>query len=266
MIGSVNSAFALILSRRRLLYRTTVGEIRRRFAGSLLGASWLLLGPLILVVLYAVVYGVVFRLRPPELSPNEYTVYILAGLIPFLAFTDSLTSGSTSLSVQRDVLLNTVFPAELVPFRAVLVAFVAPCIGIILVLLADSAIGRISPWSLLVPVVLALLVLFVAGIVWLLSLANLVVRDVQHVLTYVSMILLVTSPIAYTPSMIPPGFSILIWLNPLSYFVIAIQYLVVFDSFPPPGAALGCVILGFGGFAIGWNVFQRAKMVFFDYA
>ena len=148
MIGSVTSAFALILSRRRLFYSTIVGEIRRRFAGSLLGASWLLLGPLILVVLYAVVYGVVFRLRPPELSPNEYTVYILAGLIPFLAFSDSLTSGSTSLAVQRDVLLNTVFPAEFVPFRAVVVAFVAPCIGILLILLADSAIGRISPWSL----------------------------------------------------------------------------------------------------------------------
>lgn len=266
MISSVTSVANLIFTRRELLCRTIMGEIRRRYAGSLLGAAWLLLGPVLLMVFYALVYGVVFRLKPPELSSNEYTIYILAGLIPFLGFTDSLTSGSMSLTVQRDVLLNTVFPAELVPLRAVLVAFVAPAIGMLLVLLADAVFGKLSPWSLLVPAVLGLLVLFVAGVVWLLSLANLIVRDIQQVLTYVSMVLLITSPIAYTPSMLPPGFSILIWLNPLSYFVIAIQYLVVFDSFPPLGAGIGCVVLGLGGFTIGWKVFQRAKVVFFDYA
>jgi ABC-type polysaccharide/polyol phosphate export permease len=53
--------------------------------------------------LYAVVYGVVFRLKPPELRSNEYTIYILAGLIPFFGFSDALTRGSMSLTVQRDV-------------------------------------------------------------------------------------------------------------------------------------------------------------------
>jgi lipopolysaccharide transport system permease protein len=266
MISSVTLATNLILTRRELLYRTMVGEIRRRYAGSLLGAAWLLVGPLLLMAVYSTVYGVIFRLKPPELSSLEYTIYILAGMIPFLGFTDSLTSGSMSLSIQRDVLLNTVFPAELVPLRAVLVAFVAPSIGMLFLLVAGAAFGRASLWSLLVPVVFGLLILFVAGVVWLLSLANLVLRDIQQVLTYISMVLLVTSPIAYTPSMLPPGFSVLIWLNPLSYFVIAIQYLVVFGSFPPLGAAIGCAVLGLGGFTIGWKVFQRAKIVFFDYA
>lgn len=266
MINALTSAADLIMTRRELLYRTMIVEIRRRYAGSMLGTVWLLLGPLLLMMLYAIIYGVVFRLKPPELSSNEYTIYILAGLIPFFGFSDALTGGSMSLTVQRDVLLNTVFPAELVPLRAVLVAFVAPSIGMLLILLAIALLGKLSLWALLVPVVLGLMILFVSGIAWLLSLANLVVRDIQQVLTYMSMVLLVTSPIAYTPSMLPPGFSVLIWLNPLSYFVIAIQSLVVFASFPPFGAAIGCVLLGLGGFAIGWKVFQRAKMVFFDYA
>jgi homopolymeric O-antigen transport system permease protein len=266
MIGSVTLAANLILTRRELLYRTMIGEIRRRYAGSVLGAVWLLLGPLLLMALYAILYGIVFKLKPPELSSTEYIIYILAGMIPFLGFTEALTSGSMSLTTQRDVLLNTVFPAELVPLRAVLVAFVAPMFGMLFLLLAGAVFGKVSLWWLLVPLVFGLLVLFVAGVVWLLSLANLVLRDIQQALTYISMILLVTSPIGYTPSMLPPGFSVLIWLNPLSYFVIALQYLVVFGSVPPLAAAVGCGVLGVGGFTIGWKVFQRAKMVFFDYA
>src|SRR5262249_26132737 len=67
MINALTSAADLVLTRRELLYRTMIVEIRRRYAGSLLGTVWLLLGPLLLMMLYAIIYGVVFQLRPPEL-------------------------------------------------------------------------------------------------------------------------------------------------------------------------------------------------------
>ena len=116
------------------------------------------------------------------------------------------------------------------------------------------------------PIILFLLMLFVIGLVWVLSLANLVIPDIQQVLSYLMMVLLITSPIAYTPSMLPPGFSILIWLNPLSYFVLSLQSAVVFGAFPPLSAITGCVVLGLLGFAFGWRTFMRAKAMFFDYA
>jgi lipopolysaccharide transport system permease protein len=266
MIASLQAATGMIFSRRELLLRTLNSEIRRRYAGSVMGMAWLLVGPVLLMVLYATIYGVVFRLKPPEMNSNAYVVYILAGLVPFLGFSEALTSGTMSLTAQRDVLLNTVFPAELVPLRAVLVAFTAPLVGLLIVLCADIFVGQFTLWVILVPIVILLLLFFVTGVVWLLSLANLVVRDVQQLLSYVTMVLLITSPIAYTPSMLPPGFSLIIWMNPLSYFVIAVQSLIVFGAFPPWPAAIGCVVLGVGSFAFGWRVFQRAKLVFFDYA
>ncbi len=177
-----------------------------------------------------------------------------------------MTSGTTSLRTQRDVLLNTVFPAELVPLRAVLVSFTSVAIGLVIVLVAAAYVGSLSPWVVLVPVILFLLMLFVTGLVWVLSLANLVLPDIQQVLSYLMMVLLITSPIAYTPSMLPPGFSILIWLNPLSYFVLSLQSAVVFGTFPQLGAIAGCIVLGLVGFAFGWQTFARAKTIFFDYA
>ncbi len=84
MIKNLATVGKLIISRRELLYRTTASEIRRRYAGSVMGIAWLLLGPFLLMVLYATIYGVVFRLKPPEMSSNTYVVYILVGLVPFL--------------------------------------------------------------------------------------------------------------------------------------------------------------------------------------
>ena len=84
MIKSLLTMGNLVISRRELLYRTTISEIRRRYAGSIMGMAWLLLGPVLLMVLYATIYGVVFRLKPPEMSSNTYVIYILVGLVPFL--------------------------------------------------------------------------------------------------------------------------------------------------------------------------------------
>lgn len=266
MIRTFVTVGNLMISRRELLYRTTISEIRRRYAGSIIGSAWLFIGPVLLMALYATIYGVVFRLRPPEMSSSAYVVYILVGLVPFLSFSEAVTNGTTSLSVQRDVLLNTVFPAELVPLRAVLVSFTSASVGLVIIIFVVPFFGQPSPWIVLVPFIMAMLLLFVIGLVWVLSLANLVFPDIQQMLSYLMMVLLITSPIAYTPSMLPPGFSVLIWLNPLSYFVLSLQSVVVSGVFPPVAAIAGCVVLGLGSFAAGWRIFMRGKAVFFDYA
>ena len=60
-------------------------------------------------------------------------------------------------------------------------------------------LGKVAWTWLLVPVFLALMLLLLAGVVWVLSLVNLVFKDIQQLLSYVTIVLLVASPIAYTP-------------------------------------------------------------------
>jgi lipopolysaccharide transport system permease protein len=120
------------------------------------------------------------------------------------------------LTVHRDILLNTVFPAELVPLRAVLVSFTSVIIGLVIVMIADIFPGSLSFWIILVPIILLLPMLFVTGLIWLPSLANLVLPDIQQVLSYLMMVQLIESPIDTRLRMLPPGFSIIIW--PLPYF------------------------------------------------
>src|SRR5262245_50284631 len=191
-----------ILAHWQILYRTAHAEIRSTHAGSVLGTVWLVLGPLMMLGVYAITYAVIFRFRPPDMTLPEYVLYVFAGLVPFLTFSSALSAGTLSLVSNRHVLLNTVFPAELIPLRSVIVASVILPAGLSILFLGDLLFSTLSVTWLLIPVVVVLEIMFLAGICWVLSLIALVFRDIQQLITYVVMMLAVFTPIAYTPSMI----------------------------------------------------------------
>lgn len=256
----------LIWLKRGMLLQTALTEARRRYAGSVLGSAWMFLGPFLLLSVYTVVYMVVFRFKPPEMSQVQYVLYILSGLVAYLFFSEGLTAGTTSLSSNRELLLNTIFPAELVPVRAVLIAAVPFLFGVGIIMVVSLLTGSLGFAALLVPVVGIVLFLFLVGVAWILSLVNLVLRDVQQVIAYVTIILLIASPIAYTRSMVPPVLAPFIYLNPLSYFVVSLQYLIVLDQLPPLHIVLIGLAMSFGVLVFGFLVFDRAKQALVDYA
>lgn len=248
-----------------ILYQTSLVEIRGLYAGSQLGLFWLLLGPALLLSLYAFIYAVVFNVRPSDMTQVEYIIYIFCGLIPFLGFSAALVSGVTSLSANKSILSNTVFPAELIAFRAVIVSAVTMCMGLLLVCMADVLRGEATMTLLLLPVVIVLQTMFLVGLVWILSLLNLVFRDVQQFVNYITIMLLIASPIAYTPSMIPETMKLVIYLNPLSYYVVAFQDLILLNTLPPINIMVIGAVLAITSFSLGFWVFQKAKQGLFDY-
>ena len=258
--------FALILAYRRPLWRTTVSEVRQRYAGSAMGLFWLALAPALLLALYACVFIYIYKTVPEGMDTTTYLVRLFAGLLPFLAFCDGLLSGSGAVSSNRAVLLNTVYPAELVPLRAVLSGHAVAALGLILVAALALATGHPLQGLLLLPVVFVLQIMFVAGLAWPLSLANLVLRDVQQILTFLCTALMIVSPIAYLPGSAPGPLKLLVYLNPVSYFVITCQSLVVTGSPPPMKVVLVMTALSGGAFVIGFRLFQRGKLAFWDYA
>ena len=73
------------------------------------------------------------------------------------------------------------------------------------------------------------------------------------------------SPFAYTPEMVPEALRIIIYLNPLSYFVLVFQSLIAFGTLPGLIPALGSIFLGIFTFLIGFLFFKRSKNAFLDY-
>ncbi len=260
-----NHSAYYILSHWRLLIRVSVSELRTRYAGSIFGLGWAILSPLLIIAIYSVVYLVVFQVRIPSMSSVQYVLYIFSGLIPSLMASEALATGVGSVVTNRAVLSNTVFPMDLVPVKSVLLAQTSMVVGMVLIMVTSAIIGSLYWTILLMPLLWMLNILALIGVIWIIALVNLVFRDLQNLIGLIVMVLMVASPIAYTPDMVPSSMKVLIFLNPLAYFVIAYQHIVVMGQLPDWWDTLAVIILAFGLFAGGGFFFSRAKQVLIDY-
>lgn len=257
--------YKLIWRLRMLVVESVFNGLRTRYVGSVLGLAWLVIGPTVLLSLYAVVYLVLFNVRPTDFSRFDYIIYIFSGLIPFISFSQALSAGTASLSKDAGLLLNAVFPAELIPLREVLVSFATMVVGISVVLLMKLFQGEASWAWLLLPVFLLLMAMATTGIVWVLSLGGLLFKDVQEVISYLTIVILITAPIAYTPEMISGLVKYVIMLNPLTYFVVCFQQIIVMGRMPPIEFSLGALFISLFLFHTSFAIFQKAKRAVMDF-
>lgn len=242
-------------------------DVHQRYAGSYFGTAWAVLYPLSLLLFYATIYVVIFKVRVPNIGPSTYTILVMSGLSAIIMFSESLSSGMSIISGQRSLLMNTVFPAELLPPRSVLASQVPALSALILTWIASAVVGSASLISLIVvPFTWILLIMFLMGLVWVTSLLALVVRDLQQAVGIINMAAMVLSPMAYTPEMVPPALKFLVYCNPLSYFIFCLQAPLALGTWPPLYAILGCLIFGFVSFAVGLAFFTRARFAFVDFA
>lgn len=262
---SVGHSGRYLLSHRRILWHVTRNELVARYAGSVLGVGWALLTPLAMIAIYAVVYLVIFRVQVPGLTPGQYVLFIFAGLVPFLMTSEALGSGVGSVIANKAVLSNTVFPIDLAPPKAVLLSQLTMVVGMSAILIAVPFVGTLSWTILLLPVVWVLHVMALTGIVWMLSLVGLVFRDLQNLVQLLLLMMMIASPIAYTPSMVPPSLRALLILNPLAYFVTAYQHVLVLGTLPGLSLSLVLVVMSVGLFLLGGRFFGRAKRALIDY-
>jgi len=254
-----------ILAHRKALTASVMQVTRARYAGSVLGLAWLVIGPCILLGLYAILYSFIFRVKPINLSLIDYIFYIFSGLVPFIAFGQALSAGTISLSNDRALLLNLIFPAELIPAREVFSAGTFLLVGGGIILCSKVLMGEVYLAWLLLPAIVGLLTMMTLGLVWGLSLANLVLKDTQQMVGYIVIILLISSPIAYTPDMVPAAFQILLYVNPFAYYVQAFQSILVLGQVPAWPILIGCVcfaVLSFHGF---FHFFTIGKRIIADH-
>jgi len=259
-----NSANCLI-SHRKLLWRTTVTELKSRYAGSILGLLWVVLGPGLLLGLYAVIYLNIWPQKIADLTPPEFVLFLFAGLIPFFMTAESLSLGVGSVIANRAVLENTVFPIDLAPAKSVLSGQSAMVAGLPVVLIGVVYFGRFTWVTPMVLLLWALHCMALFGLGWILSLLNVVFRDLTNMIGVVLMALLIASPFAYEIESVPSGLGLTVLLNPFAYYVRAYQHILIWGAVPPTEVIVFVVLFSCGLFFAGGWFFARAKRVIIDY-
>ncbi|VEG89661.1 ABC transporter permease [Legionella spiritensis] len=265
IVKKIIEPYLSILKHHELLKCSILSDISKKYAGSAIGMFWVVLYPLILFFIYSALYLVIFRVKPLDMTTNTYLVYIMSGLLPFLGFAEGLSAGTTSLSSKKSLLLNTVYPSEYIPLQTVISNYLTLFVGIFLLIAANLLMLRtLNVTILFVPVLIVLQLMFTIGIVWVLSILNLVLKDIQQSLSFITMLLMIMSPIAYTPAMVPSSLKLIIYLNPFSYYVWSYQDLFVRGVISHH--MLIAALLSVTVFTLGYIFYDRTKKVFYEFA
>ena len=246
-----------------LLLRSVRVEARAQHAGTVLGMFWIVLGPFLLLSLYAVIYSVVFQIRVPHFTLPEYILNVFSGLVLFLAFSQAMATSTTALQKEAKLVFSN-FPAEFIPTKAVIVSYLVLLPATSFVIIGDAVFSHPSWHLVLLPVVALFQLMFSIGLGCLLSLLGLVMRDISFIIQYIVIALLVVTPIAYTPDMIPARIKPLLYANPLYYYVSANQHLILLNSLPPLMECVLGALVSVAMFTIGIALFKRARMAMLD--
>ncbi len=204
---------------RRLLKRMAERELRQRYVGSALGLVWTALSPLIFVSVYVVIFTFVFGARlNPGAPTSEYALYVLAGLLPWVAFSEVAGRATQTMAEHRNLVKFVVFPVQILPLTSLYVVAFSQAIGlVVLVLMATWLHGGPPPGLWLLPAVLVLQAVFLAGVAWLLGALGAVLRDVKEVVQVALTVGMFLTPIFYLERDLPRPLRLVVELNPLAH-------------------------------------------------
>jgi lipopolysaccharide transport system permease protein len=265
-LGKWIAPIPLFVAYWRILVQSTWSQIRQKNAGTVLGSWWLIISPLVFLGIYTVVYMYVFQVRRTGLDQTEYVLHIFAGLVPFVAMSEGVSLGVSSLEASTNLLKNTVFPVELISSKFVLSTLPAFLVGLFIVAFAAILAGKFSAFFLLLPVLALLQFAFVQGITWVLSLIGLVFKDVKLIVQYALTIAMITSPIAYTIEMIPVNLKWIVWLNPFAHFILGYQSIIVSQALPDTEILVLMTVTSVVTFFGGYAFFRRLKPIVVTHA
>ena len=266
--GPVELFRGLILN-RHLIVQFVRRDLLGRYRGSYLGVFWSFLNPLLLLAIFTVVFGVIFKGRLLEHraeNPVDFALAMFAGLIVFNFFSECITRAPNLVMLNANYVTKIVFPLEILPVTTVLASLVHAFISLFPLWIGVLLVDHHLPWTLLVwPVLLVPLCAFNLGIVWLLSALGVFLRDLNEIVIALVQILLYASAIFYPISSDRLGsFYPLVRYNPVAFLVEQSRLLAVYgDPLNVSGyawTAAGSLVF----MLVGYAVFMRVKHAFAD--
>jgi lipopolysaccharide transport system permease protein len=252
---------------RWLLWSFTSREVTSRYAGSVAGFIWAVAHPLALLAVYAFVFTAVFRVKLPlEVGTSSYVAFLAVILWPWLMFVDGLVRGAGAIRANEGLVRKVAFPHRLLIYSAVFSSFAVHAVGYVSVIAVLRFLGEPIALSK-APAALALIaILMIAtiGIAAFLAAVQTLLRDIEHVISVLTMLLFYATPILYPASLVPPGVRPWLEANPLSRLVERLREVLLNNSGLVPGD-LWMLLVAVAIFFAGLWVFERLSPHFEDF-
>lgn len=206
---------------RWLLLGFTQRELRSRYLGSIAGAVWVVLHPLLQLAIYAIVFQHVFRIEISGLSGYPFVAFVALGLWPWLAFQEGLQRATVAVKNNATLVRKVAFDHELLVVSSVSAAFATHLAGFLAALIVLSLFSVHVVWLGLPYAVLVFVGLYLLTLAFGLVLAavQVFVPDTEQLLAPLLSLLFYATPILYPLSSVPPWLREIMAFNPLAHFV-----------------------------------------------
>jgi len=186
---------------RELVGNLVMRDLKVRYKNSVLGLAWSWLNPLLMMLVFTVVFTV-FNRAPQDIP--HYPVYILAGILPWNMFSASVVGATASIVSSSYLIKKVYFPREVLPLATVLSNVINFVLALPVFFVTAWILGvRLTPWVLLVPVVLLVQVIFSVGVGLILATLNVYYRDTQIIMEVLMLAWFFVTPIIWDVRTLP---------------------------------------------------------------
>jgi ABC-type polysaccharide/polyol phosphate export permease len=237
-------------------------QLRRKYKGSTLGVLWYLVNPLVLMGAYTFMFGLVLHVQ----NIAAFPIFVMAGLVVWTFFQQSLTASAESLIEQGALVRKARFPREAIPAAVVAVQLITLCALLVVVVPVSLAVrGTLGPDLLLLPVLVVLLFAFVLGLALIVAVLHAYFRDVGPIVTAALLPWFFLSPIFFRLGTLGPvqrhpvlG-TLLDWVNPVAPFIELMRAILWGGGTLTWGRFLYAAVAAAVALGVGASVFRRMQ-------
>jgi lipopolysaccharide transport system permease protein len=225
---------------RKFIIRSARNELRDRYAGSGIGIFWNVILPLIQIAIYTIVFS---TLIGPHVSStgsaagNKYAfvLYLCAGMLPWIAFSECIGRGTQSLVRNARYLQKMALPEAIFVAQSTVEGILTAAISLTLFMIIGWLLGLPVGWSyLLLPVLLLLFQALAFGITLILAPLNAFFRDIGQMVPLLLQIWMWSTPIVYSEKLLSPAAQEVMHWNPSYRFINAFRDIFLQDQIPDP--------------------------------
>lgn len=252
----------LLTRHRELMFELARRDISDRYAGQALGLFWAVAHPLFLMALYVFIFAFVFKAKVGGTleMPLDYTSYILSGLIPWMAFQESMNKSCSAITANASLVKQVVFPIEVLPAKGVLSSLLPQFVSTAILIIYVIVTARHLPETyLLLPILLSLQLMAMMGVAYFLSAIGTYFRDIKDFVQLFGTAGMYVMPVFYLPGWMPEIFKPVLYVNPFSYLVWCYQDALYFGKITHPWAWVVNITLSFIVFTLGYRLFRKLK-------
>jgi len=234
-LSALFQALRRLAQYRDLLVTLSVHRLKVRYKQSVLGPSWAVLQPTLLMLIYTVIFSRIIRV-PTEGAP--YAVFAYCALLPWTFFSTAISSATNSLVSHFSLVTKVYFPREILPLTYVIAALVDFLVASVLLgaLMAwyDMSLSR---WALLAIPTVGVLALFTIAVSLLLCAVQVRYRDIGMALPLLLQVWMFATPVVYPLTLVPQRWQALYSINPMVGIVESFRR-VILQGVPPDFHAL----------------------------